>query len=132
MLLPNLPSMAWIHRRSQGGPRGPCPPKFLKHRVILCFERRYSKQNSVICLKSSLLTPSLFWTGYATARIVLKSLLPAIRNLPFAETRLARKPDKLLCRAGWRLHEPQRHRGKVDLRPKVRRRELHAQAHRSR
>jgi len=35
------------HRRSQGG----------KNIVVLCFERRLSKQNSVIRLKSSILAP---------------------------------------------------------------------------
>jgi len=33
------------------------PPKFLENMVILCFERRFSKQNSVIHLKSSILPP---------------------------------------------------------------------------
>jgi len=31
--------------------KGPCPPKFLKNIVILCFERSFSKKNSVICPK---------------------------------------------------------------------------------
>jgi len=43
--------------RSQGGQRGHGPPKFLEHIVILCFERRFSKQNSDIRLKSSILPP---------------------------------------------------------------------------
>ena len=43
------------HRRNQGGPKGPCPPKFLENIVILCFERRFSKQNSVIRLKLNIL-----------------------------------------------------------------------------
>ena len=60
------------HRRSQGGPKEPCPPKFLENIVILCFEKRFSKQNSVIHLKSSILAPPKFfpknfWAGYATA-----------------------------------------------------------------
>ena len=36
------------------------PPKFLENIVILCFERRFSKQNSVIRLKSSILSPPNF------------------------------------------------------------------------
>ena len=48
---------ACVHRRSQGGQKGPCPPKFLENIVILCFERRFSRQNSVICLKSNILPP---------------------------------------------------------------------------
>jgi len=45
-------------RRSQGGgQRGHGPPKFLGNIVILCFGRRFSKQNSVIRLKSNILAP---------------------------------------------------------------------------
>jgi len=46
--------------------------KFLGNILILCFERRFSKKNSVIRLKSNILTPSdfsstpNFWAGYAT------------------------------------------------------------------
>jgi len=37
------------------------PPTFLECRVILCFERRFSKQNSVIRLKSNILAhPNFF------------------------------------------------------------------------
>jgi len=36
------------HRHSQSM----LSPKFVKSIVILCFERQYSKQNSVICVKS--------------------------------------------------------------------------------
>ena len=45
---------------ARGGRKGPCPPKFLENIVILCFERRFSKQNSVIRLKSNTLTPPNF------------------------------------------------------------------------
>ena len=41
-------------------------PKFLEHIVILFFERRYPKQNSVIRLKSKIFAPQKFWAGYAT------------------------------------------------------------------
>jgi len=43
------------------------PPKCSENIVILCFERRFSKQNSVIRLKSSILLPPNFRVGYATA-----------------------------------------------------------------
>jgi len=44
------------HRRSQGRAKGAMPPpKFVENIVILCFERRFSKQNSVIRLKLNLL-----------------------------------------------------------------------------
>jgi len=51
------------------GAKGPSPPKFLEHIVILYFERRFSKQNSVIRLKSDILappnSPPNSWAGYA-------------------------------------------------------------------
>jgi len=43
------------------------PPTFLEHIVILCFEERFSSQNSVIRLKSNILNLSNFFYGYATA-----------------------------------------------------------------
>jgi len=43
-----------------GEQRGHGPPKFLENIVILCFERRFSKQNSVIRLKSNILPPQNF------------------------------------------------------------------------
>jgi len=62
-----------MHRRNQGWAKGPCPPKFLENIVILCFERRFFKQNSVIRLQSHILVPRKvfwpppnFWAGYAT------------------------------------------------------------------
>ena len=59
------------HRRIQEGQRGHAPPKFLENIDILCIERRFSKQNSVIRLKSNILAskffaPPNFWAGYAT------------------------------------------------------------------
>jgi len=42
------------HRRSQGG-QSSHPPKFLENIVFLCYERRFSKQNSVIRLKLNIL-----------------------------------------------------------------------------
>jgi len=46
-------------------------PTFLENIDILCFERRFSKQNSVIRLKSNILDPQIFCpqnfsAGYAT------------------------------------------------------------------
>jgi len=49
------------------GVNGAMPHKFLEHIVILYFERRFSKQNSVIRLKSNIWPPPFFWAGYATA-----------------------------------------------------------------
>jgi len=53
--------MLWSHRRSQGGLRGHVHPKFLEHIVILCCEKRYPKQNSVIPLKSNILASPKFF-----------------------------------------------------------------------
>jgi len=51
------------------GVKGPCPPKILENVAILCFERRFSKKNSVIRLKSNILPPKKnFWAGYATGQ----------------------------------------------------------------
>ena len=44
------------------------PQKFSENVVILCFERRFSKQNSAICLKATILPPKKFWAAYATGR----------------------------------------------------------------
>ena len=52
-----------LHRHSQGA-KGPCSPTFLE-RSHLCLERRFSKQNSVIRLKSNILPTPNFWAGYA-------------------------------------------------------------------
>jgi len=49
-----------------GGAKGPCLQKCLENMVILCFERRFSKQNRVIRLKSNILPPQNFRAGYAT------------------------------------------------------------------
>ena len=50
---------------ARGGERGHAPQKFLETAVILCFERRFSKENSVICLKSNILAPPQI-SGLAT------------------------------------------------------------------
>ena len=42
------------------GVQGGHAPQTLKNMVILCFERRFSKQNSVIRLKSNILAPKFF------------------------------------------------------------------------
>jgi len=48
------------HRRSRRGQRGHAP-NVLEDIVILCFERRFSKQNSIIHLKSSILARPKFF-----------------------------------------------------------------------
>jgi len=46
------------------------PPKLLKHIVILYFERRYPKQNSVIRLKSNILVSHILgWLRYSLHHI---------------------------------------------------------------
>jgi len=72
------------HKRSQGGRNGSCSPKFLENIVILSFERRFSKQNSVIRLKSNIVPPKFvappnFWAGCATGQEA--SLAPPCSNM---------------------------------------------------
>jgi len=56
---------------ARGGAKGVMLPKiFGKHRH-LGFERRFSKQNSVIRLKSNILAPPKFWAHYAVNVLVL-------------------------------------------------------------
>jgi len=40
----------------------------------LCFERRFSKQNNVIRLRSNMFSPPNLWAGYATELIEMSSL----------------------------------------------------------
>jgi len=55
---------------ARGGKGVILPPKFLENIVILFLERRFSKQNGVIRLKSNILPPpKIFWAGYATAAV---------------------------------------------------------------
>jgi len=61
-----MPDLSDNYRRSQGGGKEAMPPTFLENIVILCFERRFSKPNSVIRVKSNILPPQNFWAGYAT------------------------------------------------------------------
>ena len=58
------------------GGKGAIPPKFLESIVILCFGRRFSKQNSVIRLKSNILAPQIFElaTPLAPGLLVLMSV----------------------------------------------------------
>ena len=57
----SAPVAPTLYRRSQGGLRGHGTPKFLEHMAILCFERRFSKQNSVIRLNSFIFPPPKFF-----------------------------------------------------------------------
>ena len=54
-------------------------PKFLEHIVILCLERRYPKQNSVIRLKSNILPNPNFWAGYI-ASVYVSVALPKVTS----------------------------------------------------
>jgi len=42
------------------------PTRFVAYLLVLCFERRYLKQNTVARLKSSILPPPNVWADYAT------------------------------------------------------------------
>ena len=54
-----------------GGAKEAMPPKRFESIVILCFERRFSKQNSVILLNSNILPPPNFWASYATVQTIM-------------------------------------------------------------
>jgi len=56
------------------GPREPCPPQIFRTYSLLCFERRYHKQNSVIRLKSNILDPTKVLSA---PMFGLAALLPA-------------------------------------------------------
>jgi len=67
------------------GPRAHALPQVLAYRVILCFNRRYPKQNSVACLKSKILpppphfwAPTKFLASYATVPEVTLDLKRAV------------------------------------------------------
>jgi len=49
------------------------PKKCLENIAILCFERRFAKQNSVIRLKSKLLAPPNFCADYAIVLTTLRT-----------------------------------------------------------
>jgi len=68
-------SFLYQHRRSQGvGAKwAMAPTKFLENIVILCFERRFSKQNSVIRLKPNVFPPRIF--GLATPLYINTNML---------------------------------------------------------
>jgi len=51
---------------ARGAKGSMAPLKILEHIVILCFERRFSKQNSFIRLKSNILSPQIFGLHWYT------------------------------------------------------------------
>jgi len=55
---------------ARGGKRGHGHPKLLENILNLCFERRFSKQNSIIRLKSNILPPQkiLGWLRHCRCR----------------------------------------------------------------
>jgi len=59
------------HRSSQGRAKGAMPPpKFVENIVILCFERRFSKQSSVIRLKLNILVYTAEYWQYTLPKTV--------------------------------------------------------------
>jgi len=70
------------HRRCQGGPKRPCPPKFLENVVILCFQSRFSKQNSVIRLKSNIFSPKIFFCHFVTLMFEVCTVTMGFTKLP--------------------------------------------------
>jgi len=63
------------HRRSHGRAKGSMPPpKFEENIVILCFERRFSKQNSVIRLKLNILVYTAEYWQYTLPKLFIHFL----------------------------------------------------------
>ena len=57
--------------RSQGRVKEAMPPpKFVENIVILCFEKCFSKQNSVICLKLNILVYTAEYWQYTLPKTV--------------------------------------------------------------
>jgi len=75
-------------RGSQGAREVIHTPQFLAYLVILCFERRYSKHNTVVRLKSNILFPSKFFSipqnnfGLATPLPRLEALATHLLRTP--------------------------------------------------
>jgi len=69
---------------AMGSLKAHAPPKCLELIVILCFERRYPKQNSIIRLKSNILAPKfLGWLRYwHCARWILPNKYEILPNSP--------------------------------------------------
>jgi len=81
--------------------RGSWPPKYLAYLVILCFERRYPKQNTVARLKSKILAPPKFfcprkklWAGYTAGQA---GLFATSQNKPFFAKKEKVKKSRIFC-----------------------------------
>jgi len=70
------------------GAYGAILPKFLEHIVVLCFERRYPKQNSVNSFLPNSFDP-LFLAGYATGFI--ERLMRAAKKVLGSHMQLSEK-----------------------------------------
>jgi len=81
---------------ARGGVKeGQAPPKFLENIVILCFERRFFRQNSVIRLKNQAFwppkfSPPNFWPGYATGSVTPRNKQPKKRDRNTTDNNIAR------------------------------------------
>jgi len=60
------------------------PPKCFKNILILCFERRFSKQNSIIRLKSNKIKQSNNF-GLATPLVSIVEVVAAVNHLVASE-----------------------------------------------
>jgi len=97
-----------VHRRSQWGTKGPCQsPKCLENIVIVCFERRFSKQNSVIWLKSNILALPKFlgWLRHWRRLTSLRPCPPYICTSlsSYRNITTTRSTSLLLSWSGWSL-----------------------------
>jgi len=87
------------------GAKGPCPQKNFRNIVILCFKRRYPKQNSVIFLKSSAFAHPYFFGsskifGLTTLLFPIKEFTDWLDCVMFAETSSQMRSQKFWRRGG--------------------------------
>jgi len=94
------------HRRSQVA-KGVIPPTFLENIVILCFERRFSKQNSVISLKSNVLPRQKFlgWLCHCARPLIVlftgKCWRAEKYHLSFIVYSMHNRRQKVVNRGAW-------------------------------
>ena len=114
------PAAGWPYHRlmkvdpigvARGGAKGALSPQFLENIAILCFERRFSKQNSVIRLKSSILppTPILGWLRHLTLPQACRLTLPQACRLTLPQA------CRLTLPQACRLTLPQAPKKQTDL-----------------
>ena len=83
---------------ASGGKRGHDHPDFWKT-VSLCFERHFSKQNSVICLKLNILAPQMFGLATSLRTDHNKKVKPPVSHAAISKETVFRKIHFILAYA---------------------------------